>query len=323
MVELQNPKNWKRTHKKQYEVYMCRPIIGTECQNMLEGAKYVTDKNKQFILSGTVGENWIIDVNKLAKTYTFEDGTPITPDTLRAKCRNDGQIDWVKLKTRSDALTNWAFHLPNSIQNFPVQTSWGDTLFANRSGVAHLMGDFLVCSDAGGQPNFSDVWVVNGEIFPRTYDLHAFPNMFTQYITSSDTIKPQRSFIKNDTSFEYVNRGELNKNAGELIARGMYRLFMNTFSKHGYQVKHYTDDGTHYIDVYCKNYERLTGPNQVYLTIPVEADGRILTGAIFDDDCAIEEVWVPDGFDGRRKDWELSIAEIRKKLDNYSNNVQI
>jgi len=196
MEQLNNQKNWKKTHKKAYDVYMCRPLPGTQCTNKLEGSHYVTDQNKQFIISGTVGETWVIDVNKLAKTYTFADGTPITPDTLKAKCEDDGQIEWVKLSTRQDVTPNWAFYLPKSIQNFPVQTSWGDTLYANRTGVGHLKGDFLVCADAGGQPNLNDVWVVNGEIFPRTYDLHAFPNMFDPTVTSGETVKPVQRFNK-------------------------------------------------------------------------------------------------------------------------------
>ena len=196
MRQLSNPKNWKKTHKKVYNVYMCRPLLGTPCANKLEGSHYVTDRNRQFILSGTVGETWVIDVNKLAKTYTFADGTPITTDTLKAKCEDDGQIEWIKLSTRQDVPLNWAFFLPKSIQNFPVRTSRGDILYANRTGVGHLKGDFLVCADAGGRPNLNDVWVVNGEIFPRTYDLHAFSNMFDAAVTSCETVKPVQRFTK-------------------------------------------------------------------------------------------------------------------------------
>lgn len=195
MVELNNPKNWKRTHKKSYEVYVCRPLPGTKCSNKFEGSNYVTDDKKQFIISGTRGETWVIDVNKLAKTYTFADGTPITPDTLRQKCNPSGQMNWQKMKTRPDNCNNWAFHLPKSIQNFPVKTSWGDTLLANRPGVEHLLGDFLLCSDNNGQPNLNDVWVVNGEIFPTTYDLHAFPNMFPESVTQAETVTPVKSFV--------------------------------------------------------------------------------------------------------------------------------
>jgi hypothetical protein len=197
MQELNNPKNWKKTHKKSYKVWICRPATGTQCTNVLEGANYVTDQNKQFIISGTVGETWVIDAGKLAKTYTFDDGTPITPDTLKSKLNRSGQIDWTKLQTKQDGMAiNYAFHLPLSIKNFPVQTSWGDTLLANRDGIRHGKGDFLVCADNGGQPNLSDVWVVNGEVFPSTYDLHAFPNMFDSATAAGDPARPTKSFIQ-------------------------------------------------------------------------------------------------------------------------------
>ena len=164
---------------------MCRPFPGTKCNNKFEGTDYVTDKNRQFIISGTEGETWVTDINKIARTYTFADGTPITPDTLKRKCRTDGQMDWVRIKARTST-SNWAFYIPKSIKNFPVHTPYGDILYANRDGIGHLKGDFLLCSDTYGKPNLNDVWVVNGEIFPKTYDLRAFSNMYqssVQWIT--------------------------------------------------------------------------------------------------------------------------------------------
>jgi hypothetical protein len=197
MSMLNDPKNWKKTHKKGYKVWICRPAIGTKCTNVLEGANYVTDQNKQFIISGTVGETWVIDIEKLAKTYTFDTGAPITPDALKSKMNKAGEIDWVKLATKQTGMaTNYAFHLPLSVKNFPVQTSLGDTLLANRDGIKHGKGDFLVCADAGGFPNLNDVLVVNGEVFPSTYDLHAFPNMFDAVKSVGDPVRPTKSFIK-------------------------------------------------------------------------------------------------------------------------------
>lgn len=35
-----------------------------------------------------------------------------------------------------------------------------------------------MCSEYGGQPNLNDMWIVNGLIFPLTYDLRSFPNIF-------------------------------------------------------------------------------------------------------------------------------------------------
>lgn len=192
-----NPKNWKRTHKKSYEVYVCCPLAGVECSNIFEGSRYITDNKKKFIISGTAGENWVIDEHKLASTYTFADGTPITLHTLATKCNKDGQMEWQKLRTITDNNTNWALLVPKQVQNFPVETSWGDMLLANRPGIRHGYGDFLVCADNDGRPNPYDVWVVNGEIFPRTYDLHSFPKMFPPSVTSAQTQVPQKSFLVN------------------------------------------------------------------------------------------------------------------------------
>ena len=66
---------------------------------------------------------------------------------------------------------NFACFIPAELQ-VEVQTAWGDVLQANRAGVPHGEGDYLVCgAGEDGQPDLSDVWVVNGAIFPDTYDM--------------------------------------------------------------------------------------------------------------------------------------------------------
>lgn len=168
---------FKQTREKKYNVYMCMPPKGTQVTNRLEGSHYQTDENKPFVLSGTVGETWVVDANKLAKTYTFADGCEITPEALNSRMKN-GIIDWIKLTTKQIGMDiNFAAHLPLSVTNYPVPTSWGDILYANRDGVSHGNGDFLVCTSINGQPNYDDMWVVNGEIFPSTYDMRAFPGL--------------------------------------------------------------------------------------------------------------------------------------------------
>ena len=53
-----------------------------------------------------------------------------------------------------------------------METAWGDVLTANRPEVPHGEGDYLVCTvGEDGQPNLADVWVVNGAVFPNTYDM--------------------------------------------------------------------------------------------------------------------------------------------------------
>lgn len=174
-----NGLEFKPTRKKQYDVYVCRPRPGTRVVNRLEGSQYITDQNKQFVISGTVGETWVIDINKLVKTYESMNGMPIIEAELRKRMNPNGIIDWMHLKTKpGGGDLNFAAHLSiRKARNFPVQTSWGDVLYANRDGISYASGDFLVCSSINGQPNLADTWVVNGEVFSTTYDMRGFANL--------------------------------------------------------------------------------------------------------------------------------------------------
>ena len=53
--------NWKRTHKKKYQIFVCMPPLGTKVYNHLEDTHYVTSEKKPFVLSGTAGEQWVRD----------------------------------------------------------------------------------------------------------------------------------------------------------------------------------------------------------------------------------------------------------------------
>ena len=181
---LSNPNNYKRTRKKKYTIVASMPPKGTKVTNFLEKVDYTTDEAKKFVLTGTVGEQWVIDVNKLCKTYTFEDGTPITKEALSKKVVTAYNHELTEKYsvitpfrvTSLPGVNNWAVFVPLG-NTFPIQTSWGDTLICNAPGVRHGVGDYIVCSDLNGRPNLNDMWVVNGEIFPSTYDMRSFPNM--------------------------------------------------------------------------------------------------------------------------------------------------
>lgn len=180
MIYIDDVTQYKRTKKKSYSVYVCMPKIGTNVQNKLEMSNYVTSEQKRFVIMGTVGETWVIDDNKLAKTYQFTDGSPITPQSLSKRVVSVGGIqliDWMHLETQpGGGGLNWAMFIPKK-HTFQIPTAWGDVLTVNDPRTRHGKGDFIVCADAGGRPNIADRWVVNGEVFPTTYDMRAFPNM--------------------------------------------------------------------------------------------------------------------------------------------------
>lgn len=183
LQDLRNPKNWKKTCNKRYKVHVCMPAYGTHVSNFLEGQFYTTDQNKPFVIRGTVGEYWIIDAQRLIKSYTLQNGRPLTWKYLQQKIIR-GKMDWICIETLTTEDINWAFYLDprkygkQTVINFPVQTSWGDVLLANRPEVGHGIGDFLVCTDKNMSPNLKDVWIVNGEIFPKTYDIRTFSQLF-------------------------------------------------------------------------------------------------------------------------------------------------
>ncbi|MCI9367095.1 MAG: NTP transferase domain-containing protein, partial [Oscillospiraceae bacterium] len=104
-------------------------------------------------------------VSKVISTYTKPDGTPLTAEDFTAS-KDTG----VELKTKAQPDTNYACYVPAGVAA-QVDTAWGDVLYANRTGVPHGAGDYLVCAlTEDGQPNLEDVWIVNGAIFGSTYD---------------------------------------------------------------------------------------------------------------------------------------------------------
>ena len=99
-------------------------------------------------------------VEKLSKTYTFMDGTPITAENIP-----EGVFD-ISTIVDENAETIFAEQTKEQVK---VATSWGEVLTANRDGVPHGEGDFIVYANKCGQPNQEDKWVVNGMVFANTY----------------------------------------------------------------------------------------------------------------------------------------------------------
>lgn len=138
----------------------------TDVYNHLELVSYhVEPDGESVILTGTVGEEWVTPVSKVLKTYTKEDGSALSADDFK-----DNLGKKVTLKTKGEEGTNFALIVPSDTV-VRVETAWGDVLYTNASDAPHGDGDYLVCNNVDGSADLSDVWVVNGEIFPKTYDM--------------------------------------------------------------------------------------------------------------------------------------------------------
>lgn len=155
---------WQPCSKIEYDIQVYVPKQGTEVYNNLEDSHYVTSEAKPFVLVGTVGEEWTVDAKKLMKAYTYE-GNPITEDIVKGVLA-DGQKHKITAIAGGESLFS-----AQTTDQVEVNTSWGETLKANRPGISHGNGDFLLCGNNDGQPDLNHVWVVNGEIFPKTYQI--------------------------------------------------------------------------------------------------------------------------------------------------------
>ena len=154
---------WFRTGKTSYTIQGMMVSKDLSFTNDLEGTDYTAQPNgEDVVLKGTSGEMWIAPLAKVQSTYTKPNGAKLTADDFKA----DTYID---LKTKADPDANFACYVPLGYK-VEVQTAWGDVLYANRPEVAHGLGDYLICNAKDGKPDLTDVWVVNGAVFPSTYD---------------------------------------------------------------------------------------------------------------------------------------------------------
>ena len=157
MINTNEMRPFVPTH---YELDMMGLGSDRKIYNELEDVTYEGHKG-EIVLKGTVGEQWIIPTQKLAK-YCKMDGSEInlnevTPDT------------WVHIQTRESAAVPWMVQVPVDIKG-QVTTERGDTLQVNREGVPHAEGDWVCCCDDGGKPTLEwGTWVVNGCVAKNTY----------------------------------------------------------------------------------------------------------------------------------------------------------
>lgn len=161
----QTDEAWFLTGKKAYPVQAMMVSGETAFHNALEDVDYtVADDSETVILKGVAGEMWTSPLSRVQSTYTKPDGSIVSLADFEEK---DAFIDLVAVPSPG---SNYAMHVPLDV-SVTVETG-GSILHANLPGAPHGKGDYLVCRvGADGKPDLSDVWVLNGEIFPANYDM--------------------------------------------------------------------------------------------------------------------------------------------------------
>ena len=178
--------SWNKVKKRSYSIWVCRPLPGTTVYNFLEDSIQITDSKNCFVLCGTLGEKWVVNEDTLFSTYMLPTGEKIDNKALFGYYSYlEGQhdtilpiIDWLRICTLRGESSPKIYHalcLPEYIEDYPVKTSEGTILIANRKNIDHGNGDYIVCPDDNGQPDFNNVWVVNGLVFCKTYEPFVLP----------------------------------------------------------------------------------------------------------------------------------------------------
>ena len=166
----QDTEDWFLTGKNEYSVLAMMVSRETSFHNDLEETDYtVTDDGVTVILKGSVGEMWASKLPKVISTYTKPDHSALCEEDFAEK------DSWVEIITLPEPNAYYAMYVPLNII-LTVETSWGDILHTNMPTAPHGEGDYLVCrAGEDGNPDLSDVWILNGVLFPEYYDTSRCP----------------------------------------------------------------------------------------------------------------------------------------------------
>jgi hypothetical protein len=141
-------------------------------QLVSQGYVYAVTDNTPFVLASLYGDMSVININELQHSYAFvRNNQPLRIDnnTIQERSSND-YMQWSLVRfNNSRAEQQMACFIPNS-QKLQLQTKSG-VVVANEIGTNHSKGDFVLCSKLpNGQPNLTDRWLVNGNLFPIIYN---------------------------------------------------------------------------------------------------------------------------------------------------------
>lgn len=250
-MELEKGIGFVPVTKKSYVVHVRYEPTGVKVYNKLEDAHYTTTNERHLVLSGTVGEEWVIDNKKFLQTYRNYDGEPLTEKDIEFYTRQGAHPNIVSSIDGNDVV--WAKQVPTNLK-LEVATSWGEVLTANRDGVPHGSGDFIMAANTeSNKPSKSDRWIVNGEIFGKTY----------QKAGSSDEIKKEKltaEMLENQKLIKHytaLQQELLSKPFDSFLARpynSYYRDAQRVFDQQTADYKYYDEccdvverDGKHYL----------------------------------------------------------------------------
>ena len=161
----QGGEKWFLTGKRAYTVQAMMVSKEKSFHNELEVADYtVDDDGITVILKGAVGEMWASKLPNVISTYTRPDGSALSDEDFAVK------DEYIDILARPEPDAYYAMYVPLSI-SVSVETAWGDILHSNLPNAPHGHGDYILCrADENGEPDLSDIWILNGVVFSKYYE---------------------------------------------------------------------------------------------------------------------------------------------------------
>ena len=155
---------WFLTGKRAHRMQAMMVSRETSFHNALDVADYtVADDGVTVILKGRYGEMYATGLPNVVSAYTKPDGGALSEADFAEK---DAYIDIV---AREKPGSYCAMHVPPDVC-VTVVTAGGNVLHTNLPNAPHGDGDYLVCrADERGEPDLTDIWVLNGVAFPEYY----------------------------------------------------------------------------------------------------------------------------------------------------------
>ena len=155
---------WFLTGKRAYTVQAMMVSKETSFNNELEVTDYnVNNDGVTVILKGAVGEMWASKLPNVISTYTRPDGSALSEKDFAVK------DEYIDILARPETDAYYAMYVPLSI-SVSVETARGDILHSNLPNAPHGHGDYILCrADENGEPDLSDIWILNGVVFSKYY----------------------------------------------------------------------------------------------------------------------------------------------------------
>ena len=175
-----NPKFYKLTSLKRVRFSMCMPPLGTKIKNITKGVVEETTKKYPFVATDICGKQSLLSLDEVLSGYTIEFSTELTIDYLNSRKKKmvyNGKkcevIEPFSVYSKT-GIPLMSVFVPKEYV-FEFKESKGSVVLVNNPKINHFKGDFIVCTILNGEPNLNDRWVVNGEDFPKMYNMKMYP----------------------------------------------------------------------------------------------------------------------------------------------------